>query len=69
MLVTAFLLLSALAASKLSHRLGVPGLLLFLALGMLAGSDGPGGIWFDDARLSQPVGVAALGVEPAVSDD
>lgn len=60
MLVTALLLLSALVASKLSYRLGVPGLLLFLALGMLAGSDGPGGIWFDDARLSQSVGVIAL---------
>lgn len=60
MLVTALLLLAALAASKLSSRLGVPGLLLFLVLGMLAGSDGPGGIWFDDARLSQSVGVIAL---------
>lgn len=60
LLITAFLLLAALGASKLSYRLGVPGLLLFLAIGMLAGSDGPGGIWFDDARLSQSVGVIAL---------
>ena len=60
MLVTALLLLAALGASKLSSRLGVPGLLLFLAIGMLAGSDGPGGIWFDDARLSQSVGVISL---------
>lgn len=60
MLVMALLLLAALGASKLSHRLGIPGLLLFLALGMLAGSDGPGGIWFDDVRLSQSVGVVAL---------
>ncbi|HAX44560.1 MAG TPA: potassium/proton antiporter [Solibacterales bacterium] len=60
MLITAVLLLAALGASKLSYRLGVPGLLLFIAIGMLAGSDGPGGIWFDDARLSQSVGVIAL---------
>lgn len=60
LLITAVLLLAALGASKLSYRLGVPGLLLFIAIGMLAGSDGPGGIWFDDARLSQSVGVIAL---------
>lgn len=60
MLVVALLLLAALGASKLSTRLGVPGLLLFLAIGMLAGSDGPGGIWFDDARLSQSIGAIAL---------
>lgn len=60
LLIVALLLLAALGASKLSYRLGVPGLLLFLAIGMLAGSDGPGGIWFDDARLSQSVGVISL---------
>ena len=49
---SALLFLSVLA-SKASARLGVPALLLFLGLGMLAGSDGPGGIYFDDARLAQ----------------
>lgn len=53
------LLLSVLA-SKASAKLGVPALLLFLVLGMLAGSDGPGGIYFDDARLAQSLGVVAL---------
>jgi potassium/hydrogen antiporter len=60
LLIIALLLLAALGASKLSYRLGVPGLLLFLAIGMLAGSDGPGGIWFDDANLAQSFGVLAL---------
>lgn len=60
MLVSAVLLLVALLASKASYRLGVPALLVFLVIGMLAGSDGPGGIYFDDAALSQSLGVVAL---------
>lgn len=38
----------------------VPGLLLFLALGMLAGSEGLGGIQFDDAELTRTLGTIAL---------
>jgi len=60
LLGVAILLLAATLASKASSRLGVPALLLFLALGMLAGSDGPGGIWFDDARAAQSLGTVAL---------
>lgn len=54
------LLLISIIASKASSRLGVPALLLFLLIGMLAGSDGPGGIYFDDPRLAQSLGVVAL---------
>jgi len=59
-LVASGLLLAGVIASKLSSRLGIPGLLVFLAVGMLAGSDGPGGIEFDNADLSQTLGVVAL---------
>jgi potassium/hydrogen antiporter len=38
----------------------VPGLLLFLGLGMLAGSEGIGGIEFDDAELARTLGTIAL---------
>lgn len=54
------LLLVAVLVGRLSVRAGIPPLLLFLVLGMLAGSDGPGGIYFDDPWLSQLVGTAAL---------
>jgi len=60
LLVAAGLVLIAALGSKLAGRVGFPALLLFLGLGMLAGSDGPGGIDFDNAELAQGVGVAAL---------
>jgi len=56
----AILLLLSIVASKTSGRLGVPALLFFLIIGMLAGSDGPGGIYFDDPWLAQSLGVLAL---------
>ncbi|MGQ3685284.1 MAG: potassium/proton antiporter [Candidatus Loosdrechtia sp.] len=54
------LLLISVFVSKISDRFGIPALLLFLILGMLAGSDGPGGIHFDDPALTQFIGVIAL---------
>jgi potassium/hydrogen antiporter len=59
-LVSSLLLLLSTFAWKISNRLGIPALLLFLGIGMLAGSDGPGGIYFDNASLAQSVGVVAL---------
>jgi cell volume regulation protein A len=54
------LLVISILTSKISDRFGVPALLLFLILGMLAGSDGPGGVYFDDPALAQAIGVIAL---------
>lgn len=56
----ALLLLFSVLVSKISDRFGVPALLLFLVLGMLVGSEGFGGIYFDDSALAQLVGVIAL---------
>ena len=47
MLAAAGLVLLAIIASKLSARLGVPVVVLFLVVGMLAGSDGLGNIAFE----------------------
>lgn len=59
-LAAGVLLLLGVLASKLSDWLGVPALLLFLAVGMLAGSEGLGGIAFDSAEIAQAVGTVAL---------
>lgn len=59
-MVSAALLLAGVLASKLSSRFGVPALLLFLVLGMLAGSEGVGGIAFDNPRIAMLVGSVAL---------
>lgn len=56
----ALLLVLSVIASKFSDRFGIPALLIFLAIGMLAGSDGLGGIYFDDAAAAKNVGVLAL---------
>jgi cell volume regulation protein A len=59
-LIVGALLAAALAASLIAGRLRLPGLVLFLGLGMLVGSDGLGGIEFDDYDLAQNIGVVAL---------
>jgi potassium/hydrogen antiporter len=59
-LAASILLLLSVIASKASGGLGLPQLLLFMAIGMLAGSDGLGGIYFDDPYLTQFIGVMAL---------
>ena len=60
LLAAAGLLLLSVLASKAFGRMGIPALLLFLGIGMLAGSDGPGGIHFDNPWLAQSLGVVAL---------
>jgi len=47
-------------SSKASSLLGVPSLLLFLGVGMLAGSEGPGGIEFNNYSLAFMVGSVSL---------
>jgi cell volume regulation protein A len=61
-LVAGVLLLIGIVSSKFSTRLGLPVLVLFLALGMLAGEDGVGRIDFDNFQLAHGIGVLALGV-------
>jgi cell volume regulation protein A len=53
-------LAAGLLASLVAGRLRVPGLVLFLAIGMVAGSDVTGWISFDDYQLAQNIGIVAL---------
>jgi len=60
LLAIAILFILSIAASKASGWFGVPALILFLLIGMLAGSEGPGGIFFDDPLIAQCLGITAL---------
>lgn len=60
LLIGSILLFISVIAGKTSYKFGVPTLILFLAIGMLAGSEGIGGIYFDDPSTSRFIGVVAL---------
>src|SRR5258708_6571849 len=61
-LLGSVLVMLSILAGTLSTRIGAPLLLVFLALGMLAGEDGIGGIVFEDFRSTYLVGSIALAV-------
>nr|HMQ81237.1 cation:proton antiporter [Ignavibacteria bacterium] len=60
LLVLSVLILISITLTKISENLGLPALILFLVVGMLAGSDGPGKIHFDNVYIAQYVGIVAL---------
>jgi NhaP-type Na+/H+ and K+/H+ antiporter len=60
LLVGAILLLISVLAGKAIRKLGLPTLIFFLFVGIAAGSEGIGGIPFDNAALAQFIGVVAL---------
>ena len=51
--VVALLLLASLLSSKISAHINMPCLLLFLVVGMLAGTDGIGKLHFDDLIITE----------------
>ncbi|HLT12481.1 MAG TPA: potassium/proton antiporter [Marinobacter sp.] len=59
-LLAAILILFGILSSKLSARLGLPVLVLFLLTGMLAGESGIGGIEFDNPIAAHALGTLAL---------
>ena len=59
-LVGSLLLLISIIAGKTSYKFGVPILLFFLGIGMLAGSEGIGGIQFNDPKTAQFIGLVSL---------
>lgn len=60
LLLTGLLVFLGIWSSKLSSRIGVPGLVIFLLIGMLAGSEGIGRIAFESYGLAHAVGTVAL---------
>lgn len=60
LLIGSLLLLISILAGKTSYRFGVPTLILFLLVGILAGSQGIGGIEFNDPAVAQFVGIVSL---------
>src|ERR1700761_299220 len=59
-LIAGVLLAAGIAGALLADRVRVPALLLFLGLGMLAGSEGIGGIEFQNYELARTLGTIAL---------
>ncbi len=60
LLIGSILLLISIFAGKTSYKFGVPTLILFLLVGVLAGSEGIGKINFDDPQLAQFIGIVSL---------
>ncbi|MBB6328989.1 cell volume regulation protein A [Algoriphagus iocasae] len=60
LLISSLLLLAGVLASKTAGKTGIPMLLIFLGVGMLAGSDGIGGIRFDNPHIAQFLGIISL---------
>ena len=59
-LIGSLLLFISIIISKTSDKLGIPSLVFFLLIGMLAGSEGIGGIYFDNPSITQFIGIIAL---------
>ncbi len=62
LLVGAALVILSIVVSPLANRFGAPILLVFLAIGMLVGQDGPGGVEFNDFNAAYEIGSIALAV-------
>lgn len=60
LIAMATLLFLCVLASKVTNKYGVPSLLIFLVVGMIAGSEGPGGIYFDNVSYAQSIGIVSL---------
>ncbi len=59
-LVAGVIILISLFSIRISKKLEIPLLIMFLLVGMLAGSEGVGRIYFDNALVAQNIGTIAL---------
>lgn len=60
LLIGSLLLFISIIIGKRAYKYGVPTLLIFLVIGMLAGSEGIGDIYFDDPKIAQFIGLVSL---------
>lgn len=60
MLLGSVMLLISVFVGKPTYKFGVPTLLMFVLIGMLAGAEGIGGIYFNDPKLAQFIGIISL---------
>ena len=60
LLIGSILMFISVLAGKTSFRVGIPTLVFFLVIGMLAGSEGIGKINFNNPEISQFIGIVAL---------
>lgn len=60
LLIGSILVLLSITIMVFFQTLGIPALVLFLVVGMFAGSDGLGGLHFNDPELARSIGVVAL---------
>lgn len=58
--VIPLLIIACIILTKFVDNVGIPTLILFIGIGMLAGSEGLGEIYFDNAELVQSIGLIAL---------
>ncbi|GII52858.1 K+/H+ antiporter [Planotetraspora thailandica] len=62
LLLSATVVIAAIASVRIAHRTGLPSLLIYLGLGLLLGESGIVGIQFEDAQIAQKLGLIALAV-------
>ena len=55
MIICSLVLLICITSTKILYKFGVPILLIFIVLGMLFGSDGIVGIYFDNYELASDI--------------
>ena len=59
-LTIAIILILSTILTRIAARMGIPGLVVFMAIGLLLGSDGLNVIYFDDPALAQQIAIGAL---------
>lgn len=60
LLIAAILVIISILIAKIFHNIDIPTMLLFIGVGIVAGSEGIGGLEFADYDLARSIGIIAL---------